>query len=147
MSLLEMVRMSYEIGDIRANKINDNFLYVNVEGNKSAFIYDLSNSNYYPFLNFDDIPPSILSQFETKELMDSIFDKDHTRIDNIEDYISQEIIREIGKSESKPTIYVNQSERQFQLIQTKKKIEEYYKIKVNEDNKQEKYYFNYKTNK
>ena len=147
MSLLEMVRMSNEFEEIRANKINDNFLYVNVLGNRSAFIYDLSNSNYYPFLNLEDIPPSISSQFETKELMDSVFNKDHTKIDNIEDYISQEIIREISKSESKPAIYVNQSERQAQLISTKKKIEDYYKIKVNEDNKQEKYYFNYKTNK
>lgn len=142
-----MVAMSYEIGDTRANKINDNFLYVKVAGNKSAFVYDLSNSNYYPFLNLEDIPPSINEQFTTKELMDCVFNKDHTRIDNIEDYISQEIIQEISKSQSKPHIFVNQSERQAQLIDTKKEIEKYYKIKVNADNKQEKYYFNYNTNK
>ena len=108
--------------DTRANKINDNFLYVKVAGNKSAFVYDLSNSNYYPFLNLEDIPPSVSSQIETSALMDCVRDKDHTRIDNIEDYISQEIIQEISKSQSKPHIFVNQSERQFQLINTKKEV-------------------------
>ena len=142
-----MVAVSIGNENIRANKINGNFLFIQVDGQKSGYIYDLSNSNYFPFEALEDIPPSVSSQIETSALMDCVFDREHTRIANIEDYVSKEIVQEIGKSQTKPPIFINQSERQHQLIETKKKVEDWYKIKVNADNKQEKYYFNYDNNK
>lgn len=142
-----MVNMSYINKDIRANKINDNFLYINVEDNKSAFVYDLNNTNYYPFEAIEDLPKSVSSQFDVKELVYCTFDYEETRIADISEYIPEDIVRELRRSQTKPHIFVNQSERQAQLINTKKEIEKYYKIRVNADNKQEKYYFNYNTNK
>lgn len=142
-----MVNMSYINKDIRANKINDNFLYINVEDNKSAFVYDLNNTNYYPFEAIEDLPKSVSSQFDVKELVYCTFDYEETRIADISEYIPEDIVRELSRSQTKPHIFVNQSERQAQLINTKKEIEKYYKIRVNADNKQEKYYFNYNTNK
>lgn len=140
-----MVAMA-KIEDTKANKIDDSFLLVKIKGNDTAYVYDLNNTNYYPFKTFEDIPTSVSNQFARKSFDNAIVNKEDTKIE-IADYISQDIIQEIAKSSSKPHLFVNQSKRQFQLIETKKKIEDYYKIKVNEDNKQEKYYFNYETNK
>ena len=127
-----------------AYKVDDNYVIVQ-NSNNASILFDVNTNDFYKFHYSDDLPKHILDNVKPTDLMNAIKKEDNRKI-SLND-LPSDVVEKIKLELPKPSLFIKQGDKARQLIDTKKKIEKYYKIKVNEDNKNQKYYFNYETKK
>ena len=133
----------------KASYINNEFYLIRTKNN-STFIYDVSNTNYHEFKESEDIPLAIQERYNAGDFvraLKSLDDKatDKSRLIDLTS-IDGDALSEMEAITEKPFITFVNTEHTQKLIDLKEKIEPYYKIVVNIENKK-KYYFNHNTKK
>lgn len=132
---------------ISAYKINNNYFLLKCKDKKA--IYDNKSKKHYKFTYEDEIPKSVKDNYALTELYTALRYADAGAEENKIDLslIDTSTLTKFKSEENKPKITFDYSDRYKKLINLKKQLETYYKIKVNEYNKKEKYYYNHVTAK
>lgn len=128
--------------DLSIQFINNTYSLVKTKSKLA--IYENGTKNYFIFDRIDEIPDDIIYNIEIKELQQAI--RGHSKELDL-NIIDSHILDLIIYTEKKPTLWLEQSDKEQSLIKIKKQLENYYKIKVNADDINKKYYFNYETQK
>lgn len=143
----EQIIMAKSDKDVSAYKINDNYLLLKCNENKA--IYDNKSKDHYTFTYEDEIPKSVKDNYAPAELYTALryaeaeAENNKINLSSIDTNTLSKFITE----ENKPKIAFSYSDRYKKLINLKKPLETYYKIKVNAENINDKYYYNYVTAK
>lgn len=128
--------------DLKIFYINNEFSLIKTS-DKLA-IYENETKEYYIFNELEEIPDKIIYKIELRELQQAI--RGHSK-EIYKDSIDPNILDLILYTENKPTLWLEQNDKEQSLVIIKKQLENYYKIKVNADDIDNKYYFNYETRK
>lgn len=135
--------------ETRASYINKDFYLVRTKNN-STFIYDVSKTVHYEFKESQDIPPAIFKTFNAGDFFEALKTLDDKATDKSRlldlTSIDGDALSEMEAITEKPFITFVNTDHTQKLIDLKEKIEPYYKIVVNVENKN-KYYFNHNTKK
>jgi len=128
--------------ELKIHIINNEFSLIKTS-DKLA-IYENETKKYFIFNEIDEIPDEIIYNIEIRELQQAI--RGHSKeLDN--NIIDKNILDLILYTENKPQLYMELSDKEQSLVMIKKQLENYYKIKVNADDINKKYYYNYQTRK
>jgi len=128
--------------DLTIHVINNRYSLIKTR--EKLAIYENETKEYFIFNEINEIPDNIIYNMEVKELQKAI--RGHSK-ELYPDDIDPHILELILYTETKPVLFLEQSDKEVNLILIKKELENYYKIKVNADDIDKKYYYNYKTQK
>lgn len=128
--------------DLKIFYINSEFSLIKTK-DKLA-IYDDETKEYFIFNELEEIPDNIIYKIELRELQQAI--RGHSK-ELDKSTIDPNILDLILYTENKPSLWLEQTDKEQSLVLIKKQLENYYKIKVNADDINKKYYFNYETRK
>lgn len=128
--------------DLRIHKINDNFSLIKTS-DKLA-IYEFETKEYYIFNSIGEIPENVIYKLEKAQLQKAILGKTEELYRKA---IDPQVLDLIIYTDPKPVLDTTQTKKDERLIYNKRVLEDYYKIKVNADKINDKYYFNYETRK